>query len=210
MSLGELATSISWAASEWCDIGGDLLWEQVCRGEFLISGVPGPPGYRHAMIRKRAPSTPLSDLERDALERLVRGCRLEQAFDLRVPVGTSASLAARAIRKSGAGSPIGVLRTWSILMSPGCEALQLLSDALVVRTATVPLPEEEELDSRELEVLTLVLAERSSADISMLCGVSPRAVARQLAAIFRKLQVSDRYELAHLAFIGRHPTQHVL
>ncbi|MCA9644009.1 MAG: hypothetical protein KC492_25125, partial [Myxococcales bacterium] len=153
---------------------------------------------------------PLSDAERGALDRLVRGQRLEQAFDLRVSVGTSASLAARAVRKSGVGSPIGLLRAWSILTSPSCEALPLLSDALVVRSHALPLVGEEELDDRELEVLRLVLAERSSADISMLCSVSPRGVARQLASIFKKLQVSDRYELAHLAFIGRHPTQHIL
>ncbi|MEZ4372287.1 MAG: LuxR C-terminal-related transcriptional regulator [Polyangiaceae bacterium] len=191
-------------------MGGEMLWEQVCRGEFAIAGIPGPAGYRHAMIRKRTPSTPLSDAERGALDRLVRGQRLEQAFDLRVSVGTSASLAARAVRKSGVGSPIGLLRAWSILTSPSCEALPLLSDALVVRSHALPLVGEEELDDRELEVLRLVLAERSSADISMLCSVSPRGVARQLASIFKKLQVSDRYELAHLAFIGRHPTQHIL
>ena len=52
------------------------------------------------------------------------------------------------------------------------------------------------LTKAERAVALLVLEGRSDAEIAALRGVSRRTVANQLAAVFRKLEVSSRVELA--------------
>lgn len=52
------------------------------------------------------------------------------------------------------------------------------------------------LTQAERAVALLVLEGRTDAEIAMMRGVSKRTVANQIAAIFRKLDVSSRVELA--------------
>ena len=54
------------------------------------------------------------------------------------------------------------------------------------------------LTPRELEVLRLLAAGKSNQEIALARGVSPRTVANQLAQVFRKLEVSSRWELVSL------------
>jgi DNA-binding NarL/FixJ family response regulator len=60
------------------------------------------------------------------------------------------------------------------------------------RSSNIP----DELTPAERQVALAVLAGLSNADIARMRGSSPRTVANQLAALFRKLGVHSRAELA--------------
>ncbi len=79
-------------------------------------------------------------------------------------------------------------------MSFGDESWAVVSIPL----AEVMVPEC--LSAAEREVARLVLEGRSSREIAKVRGTSARTIANQLAAIFRKLGVSSRAELARACF----------
>ena len=55
------------------------------------------------------------------------------------------------------------------------------------------------LTARELEVLTMLAASRTTAEIGRRLGLSQKTVRNQLSAIFAKLGVHDRVQAALLA-----------
>jgi DNA-binding CsgD family transcriptional regulator len=88
---------------------------------------------------------------------------------------------------------------------PGLRALAsedgeeiLLSFELLARSSA-------QLSPAESEIVTHLLAGRSNAEIGTLRGTSTRTVANQVAAIFAKLGVRSRTELAASAAIFKQP-----
>ncbi|MFO0661647.1 MAG: helix-turn-helix transcriptional regulator [Polyangiaceae bacterium] len=78
------------------------------------------------------------------------------------------------------------------------STLELEGEELMV-VSFVPqldLPETSALTDAEREVATLVVAGFSNADIGRLRSTTIRTVSKQLEAIYRKLSVSSRSELA--------------
>jgi DNA-binding NarL/FixJ family response regulator len=71
-----------------------------------------------------------------------------------------------------------------------------VGNTIVVSTPAVPLPEN--LSAAERGVVQALLAGRSNLEIARLRGTSVKTVGNQLHAIYRKLGVSSRNELAAL------------
>jgi DNA-binding CsgD family transcriptional regulator len=74
--------------------------------------------------------------------------------------------------------------------------LSRVGDTIVVSTAARPLPPG--LSAAEREVVLALLAGRSNLEIARLRGTSAKTVGNQLHAIYRKLGVGSRSELAAL------------
>jgi DNA-binding CsgD family transcriptional regulator len=71
-----------------------------------------------------------------------------------------------------------------------------VGDTIVISTAAVSLPES--LSASEREVVRAVLGGRSNLEIASMRGTSAKTVGNQLHAIYRKLDVGSRHELAAL------------
>jgi DNA-binding CsgD family transcriptional regulator len=71
-----------------------------------------------------------------------------------------------------------------------------VGNTIVVSIPAVPLPEG--LSAAEREVVQALLAGRSNLEIARLRGTSVKTVGNQLHAIYRKLRVGSRNELAAL------------
>ena len=82
----------------------------------------------------------------------------------------------------------------------GAAPLLTRADALAARLATSPVPAKSDspLSAREIEVLRLVAAGRSNAEIAQDLFVSPRTVTTHLTHIFSKLGVESRAEAVAL------------
>ena len=97
--------------------------------------------------------------------------------------------APRSKRKSSGGGGERPADLRASVMRVGTSSYSLLS---FPRAWTIP----DELTPAERQVALAALAGLSNADIARMRGSSPRTVANQLAAIFRKLGVRSRTELA--------------
>lgn len=90
------------------------------------------------------------------------------------------------------------------LAAPGglvASTFNLVDDEFVLFEWPAPgdRPKAPELTQAEREVLELVLAGLSNAEIGSRRGRSPRTVANQIASLFRRLGVASRLELFALA-----------
>jgi DNA-binding CsgD family transcriptional regulator len=78
------------------------------------------------------------------------------------------------------------------------------SDSIVVSAAVSPLPAV--LSESEQQIVLTLLEGRSNAEIAEARGTSVKTVANQLQAVYRKLGVGSRDELA-LLLIGAEPDE---
>jgi DNA-binding CsgD family transcriptional regulator len=85
---------------------------------------------------------------------------------------------------------------------PGLRALRIEASGTEYAIVSAPLPQLEELSAEltrtELDVVRRLLDGQSNAVIARERSTSPRTVANQVAAVYRKLRVGSRAELAAL------------
>jgi len=93
-------------------------------------------------------------------------------------------------------------RTWTFAERPppGLEVsyTKIDGETYAVFSFPIELADDVGLTASEREVVTGVLRGLNNAELAKLRGVSPRTIANQLAAIYRKLSVSSRTELVEL------------
>jgi DNA-binding CsgD family transcriptional regulator len=93
-------------------------------------------------------------------------------------------------------------RTWTFAERPppGLEVsyVEIDGETFAVFSFPIALADDFGLTASEREVVTGVLRGLNNTELAKLRGVSPRTIANQLAAIYRKLSVSSRTELVEL------------
>jgi DNA-binding CsgD family transcriptional regulator len=81
-------------------------------------------------------------------------------------------------------------------MGPGMVHVSRVGDSIVISSAMVSLPES--LSAAEKAVVQAAIAGRSNHEIAAMRGTSVKTIGNQLHAIYRKLGVGSRHELAAL------------
>lgn len=112
------------------------------------------------------------------------------AYRLGISEGTVKALLARARAKVGANSTVELVQH----LHPPLDRMDIPDVPLVVLSQAVEASGGG-LTPAEREVVALLVAGQSNQEIAAARGVSPRTIANQLAAIYRKLGVSSRVEL---------------
>jgi DNA-binding CsgD family transcriptional regulator len=179
------------------------LWEAVLAGRLRFTDAFERDGRRYVVARWVAPGSGalrgLSVLERRAAEDLGRGLAPKEiAWTLEAAPSTVANALGRARRKLGLGSlaelaalfaPCGLASRLVELEIDG-ERLAVASCALADPARLAPL------SAAEREVARLLVSGASNRVIAQRRGAAERTVANQVRAIYRKLGVASRAELA--------------
>jgi DNA-binding NarL/FixJ family response regulator len=183
------------------------LWQALVAGRWSLVDRFESDGRRYVLARRNPPGARdprgLSPHERAAVHYLALGhSNKEVAYALGLAEGTIAALAARVYRKLGVRSrPELVERIFG--PSPAAREVQnaqvkVADEELRVVSwdATTAAGDDSSLTTAELEIARAVARGMSNAEIAAARSTSARTVANQLAAIYRKLKVGSRVELA--------------
>lgn len=100
------------------------------------------------------------------------------------------------MKRSPPASPAGARPRLASEPPPGLTAYELEPGQFLFVHALPSAPQLAQLAPSEQEVLVLVLEGQSTAAIARARGTSPRTTANQIAAIFKKVGVRSRAELA--------------
>ena len=179
-------------------------------GSFRLVELVRDDAICRAVLRRERPPGKLSARERCVIERLIGGSSQKTvSYDLGVALTTVSVHLRVALDKLG-------IRLWEHAVLAGSIILSgdavdnsggALGDDATLAVAKVGLCPRalSELTSAEREVALLVLDGLTNAEIGVQRKTSPRTVANQVAAVFRKLGVHGRLELIRRLALGPVP-----
>jgi DNA-binding CsgD family transcriptional regulator len=188
-----------------------VLWQSLLEGRLLVIDSYCAGGRCYALLERRSDGQRLSGSGVEILERVFQGeSQKSLAYDLGISVATAAAHSATVLRSMQRKQPDSksaphhlVSRAPLILVMAAMASRGLpLGDALLdceqqdgSWLISVPLPGATfrgRLSASEWEVVRLAIEGATYADIAGARTASPRTVANQLAAAFRKLRLSGR------------------
>jgi DNA-binding NarL/FixJ family response regulator len=181
-------------------------------GSFRLVELVRDDAVCRAVLRRERPPGKLSARERCVIERLINGSSQKTvSYDLGVALTTVSVHLRVALDKLG-------IRLWEHAVLAGAiiesgDAVDSSSGALggdptlAVAKAELCPHALSELTSAEREVALLVLDGLTNAEIGVQRKTSPRTVANQVAAVFRKLGVHGRLELIRRLALGAVPPE---
>jgi ATP/maltotriose-dependent transcriptional regulator MalT len=155
------------------------------------------PGLRAAADLAAGRVALAGPLPADACAPLRRSLHAWQDLDLPYEMGTTRLLLAQACRAAGDDDGADASLAAAIALF---DRLGIASLAARARAARTPAELPRNLTAREAEVLTLVAAGRTNKDIAAVLHLSDKTVARHLANIFVKIDVSSRSAATRFAF----------
>ena len=178
-------------------------WEALVCGRWSLVDRFDADGRRYLVARRNDPAVSdprgLSRCEAQAAEFLSLGHSEKQ---IGYALGISSAAVSRsirsAVRKLGLRSRAELASLFAGRAAEGgCFELELGGEQLAVCARERPQPLAfEPLSGAEREIATLVSSGRSDGEIARLRGASTRTIGNQLGAIYRKLGIHSRTELA--------------
>jgi DNA-binding NarL/FixJ family response regulator len=185
---------------QWGSGLGEFTLDGFLGGSFRLVELVRDDAICRAVLRRERPPGKLSGRERCVIERLIGGSSQKTvSFDLGVALTTVSVHLRVALDKLG-------IRLWEHAVLAGA----IIQRSHAVDSSRGPLGGDEslavaklelcprslgQLTSAEREVALLVLDGLTNAEIGVQRKTSPRTVANQVAAVFRKLGVHGRLEL---------------
>jgi DNA-binding NarL/FixJ family response regulator len=147
------------------------------------------------VLAERAPGQPmLSPREHRVLEWVARGEPLKvAAIDLGLPESTTRSHFVRARQKLGFADREELV-FWSTSLTSGEVATETHPKGIRLRADVARV--DASCSEAEQHIAALVSCGLSNADIARMRGVSPKTIQNQLLAVYRKLHLGSRFELA--------------
>jgi DNA-binding NarL/FixJ family response regulator len=176
------------------------IWRQLETGDWSVIDQCDRDRRRYLLAQQsdRVASRPLSHRERQVVEYASRGWSNKViAFELGVTPSTVSTHLTHAARKLGMASRAALIQTLAAISRRDAEVTFV--GWAGKRFAVIAMPMELKLPAAlspaEREVVTLVVAGRSNAEIARARGVSRRTVENQLASSMKKLGASSRADL---------------
>ncbi len=200
---------------QWDSGGGEFTLDGFLDGSFRLVELVRDDAICRAVLRRERPPGKLSGRERCVLQRLIGGSSQKTvSFDLGVALTTVSVHLRVGLDKLGIRLWEHAVLAGSILLNQDAvdsspvpagdsEALSVVKVELCQRSLSL-------LTSAEREVALLVIDGLTNAEIGVQRKTSPRTVANQVAAVFRKLEVHGRLELIRRLSLGLAPSEPAL
>ncbi|MCA9631911.1 MAG: hypothetical protein KC766_29865 [Myxococcales bacterium] len=201
----ELFTSAGLAEGE--AFVSERVWGAICDGTLRVEAASIGRGTRFLVLRgcSSEEANALTHRERQIVDRIAAGdCPTVVGFDLGISGSTVATHLASALHKLTQGSRLRLYEAWALVHQTGARLIHVAGEACWILVAPLqPWPGSNRLTPAQLAVVDCLMNGLSNAEIAAARNVSIRTVANQLAAVFQRLQIADRNDLALLVLSGR-------
>jgi DNA-binding NarL/FixJ family response regulator len=174
------------------------VWDELVTGHWSLVDRFDRDGSRHLLLRRNRPaeraSVTLTVREASVIGYAVLGhSNKRMAYELGISQSAVSECLRRAFAKLGVGMRAGLMElvATEVAVYAGTESQVMLSFPLPRPESATPAV----LTASEQYVFRALLAGQSNAEIAASRGRSPRTIANQVAAVFRKLAVGSRSEL---------------
>lgn len=180
-------------------------WTALVDGRWSLVDHFESDGRRFVLAMENAPDAPdpraLAPSERALVGYLAMGHATKLiAYELGLPEGTVSTRTRAVMRKLGVRTRAELVERFATLRATAFERATIVGEPLVIGLSTDPASELDALTAAEREVARLAARGRRNAEIARARGTSERTVANLLQAVYRKLRIGSRTELArHLA-----------